>query len=58
MRRFLAVAALLSIIAGFAMVHSSNVIVERTSIGLMGFGTGYLIYLLIVTRPKRGETKE
>ncbi len=58
MRKFLAVAAVLAIIAGFAMVHSSNLIIERTSIGLMGFGTGYLIYLLVVTRPKRGETKE
>jgi len=58
MRKFLAVAALLAIIAGFAMVHSSNLIIERTSIGLMGFGTGYLIYLLVITRPKRGQTKE
>jgi hypothetical protein len=58
MRRFLAVAALLAIIAGFGMVHSSSLIGERISIGLMGFGTGYLIYLLVVTRPKRGDLKE
>ncbi len=58
MRRVLAVAALLAIIAGFGMVHSSSLIVERISIGLMGFGTGYLIYMLIVTRPKSGESKE
>ena len=58
MRRFLAVAALLAIIAGFAMVHSSNLLVERTSIGLMAFGTSYLIYLLAVTRPRHDKSKE
>lgn len=58
MRKFLSVAAVLAIVAGFAMVHSPSLIVERISVGLMGFGTGYLIYLLIVTRPKRGESKE
>lgn len=58
MRKFLAVAAVFAIIAGFGMVHSSSLIVERMSIGLMGFGTGYLIYMLVVTRPKRGENNE
>ncbi len=58
MRKVLAVAAVLAIISGFAMVHSSSLLVERISIALMGFGTGYLIYLLIITRPKRGGTEE
>jgi hypothetical protein len=58
MRKALAIIAVFAIIAGFGMVHSPSILVERISIGLMGFGTGYLIYLLIVTRPKRSQTKE
>jgi len=57
MRKSLAIAAVLAIIAGFGMVHNPSIFVERISIGLMGFGTSYLIYLLIVTRPKRDKKK-
>ena len=58
MRKSLAIVAVFAIIAGFGMVHSPSIIMERISIGLMGFGTGYLIYLLIVTRPRGRKTKK
>jgi hypothetical protein len=58
MRKFLAVAAVFAIIISFGLIHSSSVIAERISIGLMGFGTSYLIYLLVVTRPKRGKRQK
>ena len=58
MRKSLAIIAVFAIIAGFGMVHSPSILMERISIGLMGFGTGYLIYLLIITRPKRGQHKK
>lgn len=57
MRKYLAITSVFCIIAGFGMVHSPSVLMERISIGLMGFGCGYLIYLLIVTRPKKKADK-
>lgn len=52
MRRKLSVVAILLVVFGFGMVHSPSVLMERIAIVLMGVGIIYLIYMLIVTRPK------
>ena len=52
MRRKLSVVAILFVIFGFGMIHSPSVIMEHIAIVLMGIGLIYLIYMLIVTRPK------
>ena len=52
MRRKLSVVAILLVVFGFGMIHSPSVIMERIAIVLMGVGIIYLVYMLIVTRPK------
>lgn len=52
MRRKLSVVAILLVVFGFGMIHSPSVMMERIAIVLMGIGIVYLVYLLIVTRPK------
>ncbi len=52
MRRKLSVVAILLVVFGFGMIHSPSVLMERIAIVLMGIGIVYLVYLLIVTRPK------
>lgn len=52
MRRKLSVVAILLVVFGFGMIHSPSVIMERIAIVMMGIGLIYLIYMLIVTRPK------
>ncbi|HLW07442.1 MAG TPA: hypothetical protein VKY45_07750 [Marinilabiliaceae bacterium] len=52
MRRKLSVVAILLVVFGFGMIHSPSVMMERIAIVLMGIGIVYLVYMLIVTRPK------
>ncbi len=44
--------AILFIITGFGIIHSPKQVVEYIGSGLLGVGTLYFLYLLIITRKK------
>ncbi|WP_439182950.1 hypothetical protein [Carboxylicivirga taeanensis] len=47
MKQKLAVTAILMIIAGFGMIHSTKGLMEIVSLLLIGTGTAYLLFLLL-----------
>ncbi len=47
MKQKLAVLAILMIIAGFGMIHSTKGVMEIVSLLLIGVGTAYLLFLLL-----------
>ncbi|MBN2743147.1 hypothetical protein [Breznakibacter xylanolyticus] len=51
-----AVIAILLIIAGFGMIHSTKGIMEIISILFIGMGTFYLLYLLFTSSKNRNES--
>ncbi len=56
MKTKLAIVAAFFIVLGFGMIHGKSLVMEYVSIGLIGLGTSYLIYLLLGSRQK-GEDK-
>ena len=58
MRKKLSIIAILMITIGFGMIHNPSIAIERTSIIMMGIGIAYLIYLLVVSRPKRDKKNQ
>ncbi|MGQ1947224.1 hypothetical protein ACT3CD_09025 [Geofilum sp. OHC36d9] len=58
MRKKLSIIAILMITIGFGMVHNPSIVIERASIIMMGIGIAYLIYLLVVSRPKNNEENQ
>lgn len=46
MKQFLAVIAILMIITGFGMIHSTSRLMEIVSILLIGAGAAYLLFLV------------
>lgn len=53
MKQKLAVTAILMIIAGFGMIHSTKGIMEVISLLLIGIGAAYLLYLLITQKKQQ-----
>jgi hypothetical protein len=58
MRKKLSIIAILMITIGFGMIHNPSIAIERASIIMMGIGIAYLIYLLVVSRPKNNEENQ
>jgi|JTFO01.1.fsa_nt_gb hypothetical protein len=58
MRKKLSIIAILMITIGFGMIHNPSIVIERTSIIMMGTGIAYLIYLLVVSWPKKDEENQ
>lgn len=58
MKQKLAVIAILMIIAGFGMIHSTKGIMEIVSLLLIGTGTAYLLFLLLVNKKKDQPSDE
>jgi multisubunit Na+/H+ antiporter MnhC subunit len=58
MKQKLAVIAILMIIAGFGMIHSTKGIMEIVSLLLIGIGTAYLLFLLLVNKKKDQPSDE
>jgi len=52
MKQKLAVTAILMIIAGFGMIHSTQGTMEIISMLLIGIGCAYLLFLLLTNKNK------
>ena len=57
MKTKLAIVAVFFVIAGFGMIHASAPVIEYIAIGLMGTGTAYLLYLLLMSGKKSDESE-
>jgi len=55
MKQKLAVAAILMIITGFGMIHSTRASMEVISILMIGMGAAYLLFLLLTQKNKKSE---
>ncbi|MBS2210032.1 hypothetical protein KEM09_01380 [Carboxylicivirga mesophila] len=58
MKQKLAVIAILMIIAGFGMIHSTKGIMEIVSLLLIGTGAAYLLFLLLVNKKNNNPSDE
>ncbi|MBK3517582.1 hypothetical protein [Carboxylicivirga marina] len=57
MKQKLAVIAILMIIAGFGMIHSTTGIMEIVSMLLIGIGCAYLLFLLLTNKSEARNSK-
>ncbi|MBR8535003.1 hypothetical protein KDU71_05470 [Carboxylicivirga sediminis] len=58
MKQKLAVIAILMIIAGFGMIHSTKGTMEIVSLLLIGTGAAYLLFLLLVNKKNNNLSDE
>lgn len=53
MKDKLAVIAILMIIAGFGMIHSTTSVMEVVSLLMIGVGSAFLLFLLLKNKSKK-----
>ncbi len=58
MKQKLAIPAILMIITGFGMIHSTKGTMEIVSLLLIGMGCAYLLFLLLVNKKKGTPSDE